>query len=125
MDIVHAERMNRFTDDHGSRLDDLFTADERTQWGPDSLACAWAIKEATLKAIGGMTGWETDWTEIETVSSGRIAGARSGATSGQDQPRVLLHGKVAQIAKRAGVAGVHATLTRTKDYVLAMTVATS
>lgn len=102
--------MDRFAGDHAGRLDDLFTETERAYETPDASACTWALKESALKAIGGLTGWEADWTEIEV-------------TALQPAPTVVVHGRVAELARAAHITELLASLSRTPDYVLATVVA--
>jgi phosphopantetheinyl transferase (holo-ACP synthase) len=82
----------------------MFTRAERAR--PARLAEAFAIKEAALKAIGGLTGWELDWREIEA-----------------EEREVKLSGSVAKHAKKLGVGRVHASVMTEAGAVLATAIA--
>lgn len=104
VDLVHLDRFARFARDHEQRLPEMFTRAERAR--PAHLAEAFAIKEAALKAIGGLTGWELDWREIQS-------------TGGE----VILSGSVAKHAKKLGVARVHGSVMTEAGAVLATAIA--
>ncbi len=103
VDLVHLDRFERFARDHAARLPEMFTERERSRSA--SLAEAFALKEAALKAIGGLTGWELDWREIESGSSLRLSG------------------QVARHAKKLGIARVHGAVTREAGAVIATAIA--
>ena len=105
VDLVHLDRFERFTRDHAARLPEMFTEGERRR--PAFLAEAFALKEAALKAIGGLTGWELDWREIEAGAAGRVR----------------LSGSVARHARRLGVARVHGSAMREAGAVIATAIA--
>ena len=107
VDLVHLDRFRRFLDDHSARVDEMFTpAELAARPRLTSLAAAFAIKEAALKAIGGLTGWELDWREIG-----------SGGTA------VALAGSVSKHARALGVGALHATLSRSGQRVIATVIA--
>jgi holo-[acyl-carrier protein] synthase len=71
-------------------------------------AARFAAKEAVGKALGiGIIGFV--WREIEVLSGGK--------------PRVALHGRVAEIARRLGVTRVELSLSHTGGMAYAMAVA--
>lgn len=82
----------------------MFTRAELAR-GTERMAAAFAVKEAALKAIGGLTGWELDWREI-----GSPAG-KGGA--------VALTGAVAAHARKIGVVAVRASISAFGELVLA------
>lgn len=104
VDLVHLDRFERFARDHADRLPEMFTERERAR--PAFLAESFALKEAALKAIGGLTGWELDWREIE---------AREGVLS--------LSGAVKRHAAKLGVARVHGSVMREAGAVIATAIA--
>jgi holo-[acyl-carrier protein] synthase len=73
----------------------------------ERFAARFAAKEAGMKALG--TGWRrgVQWKDFE------VANLPSG------RPTLLLHGQAGEIAKGMGVAGVHLSLTHTKETALA------
>jgi holo-[acyl-carrier protein] synthase len=97
VDLVSVARFEKFARDHAHRLPEMFTAAER-KGGVARMAAAFAVKEAALKAIGGLTGWELDWSEIRAPSG--------------DAGAVTLAGKVAAHAKTLGVKSVSSSITR-------------
>ena len=108
VDLVTLARFERFAFDHGRSLPDLFRASERRRFRtPRALAGAWAVKEAALKAIGGLTGWDVNWREIE-VGPGRVT----------------LSGTVARHARRLAVGSLSSSTTAHGDAILATVIAT-
>lgn len=83
--------------------DELSRSDER-------LAVAFAVKEAAMKSLGGLTGWELDWREI-------------GSPGSADGGSVVLAGTVAAHAAKLGVAGITVSVTRWGRYALASAIA--
>ncbi len=116
MDLVQVRRVHELLERKGGRaLARLFTAAEtaRCRGGRsprESFAARFAAKEAFFKALG--TGWGRGgaWTEVEVVS------APSGA------PSIRLHGAAAALARAAGVARVHLSLTHTDELAAAYVV---
>lgn len=108
VDLVSLARFRRFAAEHATRLPEMFTRSELAR-GDDGMAAAFAVKEAALKAIGGLTGWELDWREI---GSPKADGA------------VTLTGEVARHAKTHGVGGVTVSVTRFGAFAMASVIAT-
>ena len=104
VDLVGYHRFARFARDHAARLPDLFTKNERH--GPVALAVAWSLKEATLKALGGLSGWDVDWREL-VVGEGTVR----------------LTGKVARHAQAIGVGTLTASTARIRGAVVATVIA--
>ena len=75
----------------------------------ESLARAFAVKEAVLKALG--TGAWQGGTDLRDV---RVASPDS------PRPAVLLGGATARVAAAAGAGPIHVAVTRTDDRVLAV-----
>lgn len=63
-----------------------------------------------MKAIGGLSGWELDWREIESVRR-------------RHQVEVTLRGAVAAHAKKLGVGALRANVSRVSGKVLATVIA--
>ena len=105
VDLVALSRFRRFAREHAARLPEMFTRTELAR-GEAGLAEAFAVKEAALKAIGGLTGWELDWREI-----------------GWEGTQVSLTGAVAAHAKRLGVCTVTASVSRFGEYAMASVIA--
>jgi holo-[acyl-carrier protein] synthase len=74
------------------------------------LAGRFAVKEATLKALGVGLARNLRLTEIETVS------LSSGA------PRLTLRGKVSELAKRIGVRQVRVSISHERGFAVAFVV---
>jgi holo-[acyl-carrier protein] synthase len=109
VDLVSLPRFRRFAGEHETRLPEMFTRGELAR-GTEKMAAAFAVKEAALKAIGGLTGWELDWREIGSPS-------RDGA--------VALTGAVAAHAKTLGIVSVAASVTAFGDFVMASVIVES
>ena len=103
VDLVSLPRFRRFAREHEGRLPEMFTRAELAR-GTERMAAAFAVKEAALKGIGGLTGWELDWREI-------------GSPAGDGA--VALTGVVAAHAKKIGVVSVHASISAFGEMVLA------
>ena len=107
IDLVQLDRFARFARDHRDRLPHMFSPWERAQ--PARLPEAFAVKEATLKALGGLSGWELDWREIALAADGRLR----------------LHGSTRAHAARLGVKGITGSVARRADAcVIATAIAT-
>lgn len=109
VDLVRLDRFERFARDHASKLSDLFDDRERRALRRDvrALAAAWAAKEAALKAIGGLSGWDVDWRELRA-----------------DRGGVALAGATARHARRLGVRALHLSTSTAPGAVLATVIAT-
>jgi phosphopantetheine--protein transferase-like protein len=111
VDLVHLDRFARFARENRAGVSDLFGPAERSAFrGTRALAEAWAMKEATLKAVGGLAGWDVDWKEIR-------ASRRTGGV------RVRLSGAVAAHARRVGAGAIVVTTSWTRDAVVAAVIA--
>ena len=104
VDLVYVPRFLRFARDHRRRLPEMFTRDELLR-GAERMAMAFAVKEAALKAIGDLSGWELDWREI--------------ASPDGEAGTVALSGRVAAHARRLGLAGITASVSRFGEYAMA------
>ena len=113
IDAVEVERLRRLLEHLPRAYERLFSAQERSY--ADSFAdpypryaARFAAKEAVGKALGiGIIGFV--WREIEVLSGGK--------------PRVALHGRVAEIARRLGVTRVELSLSHTAGMAYAVAVA--
>ena len=108
VDLVSLPRFERFALEHRARLPEMFTADELAR-GHERMASAFAVKEAALKAIGGLTGWELDWREIESPA--------------EEAGSVALHGTVAAHAKTLGLGAVTVSVARWGAFAMASVIA--
>ena len=72
-----------------------------------------AVKEAVMKVLG--TGWARGvrWVDIETLRERGQA------------PRVVLHGRTAEIAAERGIARIHVSITHDAGIAMAFAVAES
>lgn len=73
VDVIDVARTQRLVERHAGRLDELFTQGEiaycrRQRRAEESYAVRLAAKEATMKALGTLSGFLSDWREIEVVS---------------------------------------------------------
>lgn len=122
IDVIEIARVERALERHGGpagRLSlRLFSEAERRACarfrrpGPH-FAVRFAVKEAVMKAVG--TGWSRGvrWADIEALSE---AGTAPGAL------RLVLHGRVAQIARERGAKRLHLGVTRTRSHAVAYAV---
>jgi phosphopantetheine--protein transferase-like protein len=108
VDLVHLDRVRRFASDHQGRLPEMFSREERAS--PARMAEAFALKEAVLKALGGLSGWELNWREI--------------GTRGQGPTReIRLYGKVKAHAQRLAVGELFASVAAARGAVMATVIA--
>jgi holo-[acyl-carrier protein] synthase len=113
IDAVEVVRLRRLLEHLPRARERLFSAQERSYADTFAdpyprYAARFAAKEAVGKALGiGIIGFV--WREIEVLSGGK--------------PRVALHGRVAQIARRLGVTRVELSLSHTGGMAYAMAVA--
>jgi holo-[acyl-carrier protein] synthase len=115
-DLVEVPRFRLAMERRGERLGlRLFSDDERAyayrQKDPaKSLAARFGAKEAVMKALGvGL--WKFKLRDVEVVRQ------RGGA------PRVMLHGRAAELADERGVRDWHLSLTHTGSTALAVAIA--
>jgi holo-[acyl-carrier protein] synthase len=113
IDVVEVARLRRLLDRLPRAYERLFSVQERAYSDGFAdpfprYAARFAAKEAVGKALGiGIIGFV--WREIEVLSGG--------------QPRVALHGHVAEIARLLGVTRVELSLSHTGPMAYAMAVA--
>lgn len=113
VDLAEVPRIRESIERYGERfLHRIYTEREITYARSkanvyERFAARFAAKEAGMKALG--TGWRrgVQWKDFE------VANLPSG------RPTLLLHGQAGEIAKVMGVAGVHLSLTHTKETALA------
>jgi holo-[acyl-carrier protein] synthase len=108
VDIVDVQRFVATLERTPHLADRLFVSHERDR-KPESLAAAFAAKEAVAKALGAPNG--LDWHEVEVQhdSDGR--------------PRLHLGGHSAQIAHARGVIRWHLSLSHDVGTAVAMVIA--
>ncbi len=113
IDAVEVERLRRLLERLPRARERLYSDQERAYAERFAdpyprYAARFAAKEAVGKALGiGIIGFV--WREIEVLSGGK--------------PRVALHGRVAEIARRLGVTRVELSLSHTAGMAYAMAVA--
>ena len=113
VDAVEVDRVRRLLEHLPRAYDRLFSGQERAYADGFAdpfprYAARFAAKEAVGKALGiGIIGFV--WREIEVLSGG--------------QPRVALHGRVAQVARLLGVTRVELSLSHTGGMAYAFAVA--
>jgi len=115
IDLVDLERARRFFREHAERLGEVFTDFELAyaragRRSDESLGARFAAKEATLKALGSLSGFAADWREIEVRSE------RGGP------PGLRLRGRVAAVARRSRVSASLLSLTHAGGYAAAQVV---
>ena len=112
IDVVEIERVERALARHGRRFEERVFHPNEIAGGRGCrrsapfYAARFAAKEALMKAVG--TGWARGvrWVDIEVV-------AGTGAFE------IELHGEVADIARRRGVARIHLGIGRSRSLALA------
>ena len=114
-DLVHVPRLEQVLARHPGFVQRVYTGaeiaycQEHREPGP-RFAARFAAKEAVLKALGTGLARGMRWQDVEIV-----AGPRR-------EPRVVLHGMVAETARRLGVRDVQVSLSHTDEYALAFAV---
>ena len=114
VDLVDVARFTLALERHPRIVERLFTERERSdaRERPERLAARFAAKEAVLKTFGVGVG-AAPWRSIEVASN--EAGA----------PHVLLHGPASELARLAGVATLHLSMTHTRAAAVAFVVGSS
>jgi holo-[acyl-carrier protein] synthase len=113
VDLIELERISNVIQRHGARfLKRVFTPDELAEFGQNvaSLAVRFAAKEATAKALRTGIG-DVGWQEIEIL--------RGPAR----QPRLILHGRAANLAEELDLETWSLSLSHTKTHAIALVVA--
>jgi holo-[acyl-carrier protein] synthase len=118
IDVIEIERVARALGRSGERFERrVFTPQEIAachgfRRPAPHFALRFAAKEAVMKAVG--TGWARGvrWVDIETVP-----GAAAGA-----QLHLVLHGPVAEHARRLGAARPHLCVARSRRHAFAVVV---
>jgi len=116
-DIVEIVRIGEMIERHGELfLQRVFTESEiaycqKRAASYQHFAGRWSAKEAVLKALG--TGWAKgiSWRDIEVVS------LHSG------QPRVVIHGAVAELSEAAGISGYLLSISHCRSHATAVAIA--
>lgn len=116
VDLVPVARFDRLIREQPGILTTLFTGLELAYCDgrrrrSEHLAARFAAKEAVLKALGTGLGDGMAWTDVEVVKelNGR--------------PAARLHGAVAALATRLGLANLDISLSHTADLAIAQAVA--
>jgi holo-[acyl-carrier protein] synthase len=116
VDLVQIHRMSQVLKKWGDRfMKRVFTPGEidlclKRAFPPSAFALRFAAKEAFTKAMGvGMTRGMI-WRDIEVFHD----------PSGK--PGLEVHGKSARACEKAGIAGIHLSLSDEKEYAIAMVV---
>ncbi len=113
IDVVDLSHFVRFLRRNQSSLGEIFTEREMAAAEAERrdlyLATRWALKEATLKALG--TGWGSGVQFIEVEALGRLSA-----------PRISLHGRAQQLAEEAGSASVAGSTGSAGECVIAIAV---
>jgi len=118
IDIIEIDRIAAMLREHGERfVTRCFTdaerayADAAVKRRSERYAARFAAKEAVLKALG--TGWRNGigWQDIGVVHE----------PSGQ--PRIVLSGRCAAIARQLGIAQWHLSLSHTQTIAVASVIA--
>jgi holo-[acyl-carrier protein] synthase len=114
VDLVDVARFKLAITRHPHLIERLFTEGERrdARERPERLAARFAAKEAVLKTLGVGVG-AAPWRAIEVTTDD--AGA----------PSVLLHGPASELARRAGVATWHLSMTHTHAAAVAFVIGSS
>ncbi len=106
--------LNRFGEHFLGRvytLGEIAYCQARPKTAAQSFAARFAAKEATAKALGTGISRGVTWREMEVVRQPGQA------------PRVVLHGRAAEIAAARGIERLTLSLTHTRDIALAVVVA--
>jgi holo-[acyl-carrier protein] synthase len=112
IDIVQISKVEGLISGYGDRLAEVYTEKEiaycrgKKDAGAH-FAVRFATKEAVLKALGLGLGKGIEWTDVETLST----------NSGR--PRVCLHGRLEEIARRRHIDEIKVSLSHCEDYAVA------
>ncbi len=113
IDVVEVDRIKSSLSEFGEQfLDRIFTEEEQAYCERQknkelSYAARFAAKEAIAKAFGTGIGKSVGWRELEVLRM----------DSGE--PKILLHGKAAELAQSLHVSEVKISLTHAKHYAAA------
>jgi holo-[acyl-carrier protein] synthase len=115
IDIVEVARVKESIDEYGQRyLEKMFTPGEirychDVPISTQRYAARLAAKEAAMKALG--TGWDgVDWKDFEVLNE----------DSGQ--PRLLVHGRAAELLKERSISRTWVSLSHDPTYTIAQVV---
>lgn len=116
VDLVQVERLERLLAENEGIAGEIFSERElayagRSKRPAEGLAGRFAVKEAVLKAFGTGLGQRMRWTEVEVVNEplGR--------------PRVILHGEVAEWARRRRLVELEVSLAHTAGLAVGQAIA--
>ena len=117
VDVIEIPRVARAIERWGERfLNRVYTPREiaRCRGRVPELAVRFAAKEAVSKALGVGIWWRggIGWTEAEVYSDAL------------GKPEVMLHGRAADLARDLGLSRWAISLSHSKEYAMAMVVAT-
>ena len=119
IDIVSIERVRALVEQAGERfLHRWFSDEEAAYCGTKArpavhLAARFAAKEAAVKAL--RTAWNGPALLLDITVTSEGTGA----------PSLRLAGKAAEIAEKAGITGLHVSLSHDGDYAIASVIAVS
>lgn len=116
IDLVDCSRIEGMCRRHGEHfLERVFTEAERAYCrrykdAAERFAGRFAVKEAVMKMLG--TGWSggIGWTDVETK---RLPDGR---------PEVVLHGRLKQLARAAGIESISVSITHARGLAIASVV---
>jgi len=115
--IVEVVRIRQLIDRHAEVfLDRVFTQAEQTQCRErlrtaEHFAAVWAAKEAGLRSLGTMWNRTMAWTDVELDCSQR------------SEPRIVLHGAPAALARSKGATRFVVALAHTRVHATATVLA--
>lgn len=117
IDLVDVGRLEASLERGGQALRDrMFTPAEQAECDRRSspgmhLAARMAAKEAGMKVLG--TGWTggVGFCDFEVISDGSTA------------PRLVLHGRAAELARQAGIEQMRVSLSHTAELAIAIVIA--
>jgi holo-[acyl-carrier protein] synthase len=112
IDIVPISKIDDLVSNYGECITSVYTEREIAYCrgkknAGEFFAARFAAKEAVLKALGLGLGKGVAWTDVETIST----------NSGK--PRVYLHGKVEETARKRRIAGVKISLSHCRQFAVA------
>lgn len=118
IDLVELARFRRLVEQaDDAQLLEIFTAEEyrvtrERSHSIGALAARFAVKEAVMKAIGGVDAFALDWRNIETV------------TAPDQRPEVRLHGPFAAWAMELGIRDITISISHTRHFAVGLALAT-
>lgn len=112
IDVQSIERVERLLVEHEERVGEVFTQRELNycigkRYPAEHLAARLAAKEAAIKALGCVSGFTLDWSEIEILSDGTSV------------PSLSFSGELSRVVAALRIKRSHLTLSHSHEVAIA------